>query len=234
MCSKIQLCHYLLVTLLLVSCSIPFPGETRECDRILEPPLITADLDALDPESIVQWVLDNYQVDPDEVRRYEYVDSEMTKSVSWEVDGTGHSAAFHGARLRSISVNWKSSRPTANEVIDCIGAPDFYGAYWGPAIEGGDYFELELWYPDEGLLVRSFRTDPLFHLLPSLSREQVPEVDGNEVMTELVVVPSGTLTEVLSSTYFPRSARVKKVSLEIVKPWPYEWGDIEITRTVWR
>lgn len=70
---------------------------------------------------------------------------------------TYFTAAFLGSnRLTRISMNWDLPEPAIAQVIDCMGPPDHYVAYYydsesGPVQEIG--YSLSLWYTDIGFII---------------------------------------------------------------------------------
>ena len=145
--------------------------------------------------------------------------------MRWWSDATvgsgGHYQAWFQSdqKLAKIRVEWGYPKPTLAQVIDCLGPPEHYIAFFenGPH---GIYLSLALLYPDIGIVVRHFdivwRYEPL-------------KIHPNKRMGFFVVVPPGTAEQVVTEMYSYGNEDPYHVrSVCLLKPWPGSIEDMEI------
>lgn len=215
------LCLSLIVWLL--GCTVRVPGRRMACNQILDDAAHSIPFEALTPERMQQWLQDTYHHEASDIAVLEFANEQMTKGVAWNWNGKGYGAAFRNEDLRNIVVRWRGTRPTITEVLDCFGEPDFYRAGYSPAGEPGNKLELELWYPEKGLMVGHFRYS---------HSEQPPAIASRSTMTDLTIVRPGSIEAVVADAYLGRAVEVREKALQALKPWPGTWEDIVVETTV--
>lgn len=133
----------------------------------------------------------------------------------WIQDGT----------LQKIDVQWifPLPRPTLSQAIACIGAPEYYIAFYEQAPEAVATY-LDLLYPEKGIVVRyespftsSARPDPLDEFHPFMRIEQV------------VVVAPGTPEQMVPAVYSAGNVAGSHADNSCLsKPWPGSIKALEI------
>ena len=113
-------------------------------------------------------------------------------------------------RLETVEVLW-TPPATIAQMIDCLGAPRSYSAYYGPSHHEAILY-LEFWYPDRGLsLHQSFYT----RITPSHPVEPALRIDGFHVTA--AAQPGQAVPSVYTAGQDPRSTAF---DLCQVRPWP--------------
>lgn len=164
-------------------------------------------------EDVKKGIYDSYIKDPQVDRRY-YGD--VVPVVSWSgSNGIQYLGIFRDGVLKYIYVKWRGGEtilePTASEILDCFGEPDL--VHIGAPI--GWYEQMFLWYLDEGLIVSS---------APLRYKEDIPKVNSNLIMWEMIIVNPGTVEEISEDIGYrmligPGEEENSKI-LDYVQPWP--------------
>ena len=172
------------------------------------------------PDDVVSTVARLWEIERDQVQFMLTISEEvyMARWRSSTIVGAGgaYEASFQDdQKLGKISVTWGNPRPTLSQIIDCLGFPDHYIAFYDQTVEAL-YLSLALLYADNGIVVR--------HYAFSGSTE-VPRIHPDMRMERFVVVPPGTAERVATDMYsygneVPRHVR----SVCLLEPWP---GSIE-------
>jgi len=111
---------------------------------------------------------------------------------------------------------------TASDIIACLGQPTDYRATYGMETEGGKQLDLDLLFPDRGVLAggaRILRDRP----------EKPPAITGEFPITGVRFMrpaPADKLVQRLASEYLP--ALGEQIRKEY-KLWPGDWKAIEIS-----
>lgn len=150
-----------------------------------------------------EWVSTTFPVDGTSVM-------EQQDELSWSLRNRSFSARFEDGVLMRVITDW-SAGPTVQQVLDCLGTPEYYEAVIRPDIK--PRFDLVLWYPGQGLVGDS----------SSFGRDSVapPDVTWRRRMGGFIVTKPGTLEDVVSTVYNYRSIKeVPDELLSTIKPWP--------------
>ena len=149
--------------------------------------------------------------------------------VAWSDDarffsGSGHSAWFREDRiLYRIWIAWDNPKPTLSQVINCLGFPDFYEAYFeqGPHARG---LVLNLWYGEKGLIVSRFS----IHY-----RESTPAISPRHRMESFTVVAPGSLEEMArNASGGSDDPSWQAYILCLLRPWPGSIEEMEVERFI--
>ncbi len=118
-------------------------------------------------------------------------------------------------RLTTIFFKWWNRKPTFTQIIDCLGLPEFYAAYyeWGVEAYG---LNLDLWYVNKGFVVHGYS----FH-----HEEQPPSIGPEYRMQHFNATLPGDLERMIS--YLHISVAHSYV-LCTIKPWPGSLEAIEV------
>ncbi|HYN89305.1 MAG TPA: hypothetical protein VER55_12275, partial [Ardenticatenaceae bacterium] len=117
-----------------------------------------------------------------------------------------------------IVVEWGSQQPTGNQILECFGPPESYSATHRLGASRW-YFELDLVYSYEGLVVTLYR---------ATGGPQPPAFDGNAPMTYLSVVRPGSAEAVLRDAYSSQAETLVQPKVTALKPWPDTWEEIVV------
>lgn len=162
------------------------------------------------------WHLDSSQVQTEQL-------SEKGVAIQWQVvfpDGADprYSARFHEElRLTSILFMWWYRKPTLAQVLECLGTPEFYAAYYEQGVEA-HALKLHLWYVDKGYVVQGAS----FH-----HEEQPPSIGPEYRMRYFNATVPGDLERMLSTMYNIKPA-VLAGFLCLTRPWPGSIEKIEV------
>ena len=149
--------------------------------------------------------------------------SEKGVVIQWQVefhDGADprYSAYFHeDSKLSSVFFQWWHREPTLDLVINCLGFPEHYAAYYKQEIEARS-MTVDLWYVKKGFVVSGY----------SLHRgEQPPVIRAEYRMDYFTATEPGGLEQMISTMYKPTPAVLAKILCPI-KPWPGSLEAIEV------
>jgi len=159
------------------------------------------------------WIMDNYQLENATI-------TEEDGRLRWLYGNSGYVATFEHGTLKRVGIDWrKGYEPTVQEVLACLGPPDYYTAALKPDQEVR--FELSLWYLDEGLVVNSVnfsRNEPV-----------KPVVREDRRVTHMVVLQPGSIVDSIMHVYgYSSVADVPDTLLGTLKPWPGDLSQIVI------
>lgn len=167
---------------------------------------------ATKPQALT-WIMDNYQLENATI-------TEEDGRLRWLYGNSGYVATFEHGTLKRVGIDWrKGYEPTVQEVLTCLGPPDYYTAALKPDQEVR--FELSLWYLDEGLVVNSV----------SFSRNEPvkPVVREDRRVTHMVVLQPGSIVDLIMRVYgYSSVADVPDTLLSTLKPWPGDLSQIVI------
>jgi|GEM_PF-5025864 len=144
--------------------------------------------------------------------------------VSWDgPDGVHYSGIFRHDVLRYVEVDWQDEEivlePTAREILDCFGQPDFFH------IPAGEVNKLVLWYLDEGLIVSSVDLKRATMFRPTISNDLI--------MSNMIIVAPETVEVIAEnidyqSLFGPLKERGSNVLdyMDYIHPWPGSLEDV--------
>lgn len=218
------------LVLTLTGCVVPLPPSRLtsdpplSCDSFTEPYWreFTFGVDSTDSvddvvAKIVRlWDLDSARVQIEPM-------SEKGVVIQWQVefhDGADlrYSAYFHeDSKLSSVFFQWWNRKPTLALVIDCLGFPEHYAAYYKQDIEARS-MNIDLWYTGKGFFVRGY----------SLHGEVLPPaIRPEHRMDSFVATTPGELEHMISTMYDPTPAVLAKILCPL-RPWPGSLEAIEV------
>lgn len=202
----------LLITSGLVLSCVP-EQSVVSCVEIQQNALRSLPYDNATKPQVLTWIMDNYQLDNATI-------AEEDGRLRWLNGNSGYVATFEHGTLKRVGIDWrKGYEPTVQEVLACLGPPDYYTAALKPDQEVR--FELSLWYLDEGLVVNSV----------SFSRLETvqPIVREDRRVTHMIVLQPGSVVDLTMRVYgYSRVADVPDTLLGTLKPWPGDLSQIVI------
>lgn len=162
------------------------------------------------------WDLDNARVQIESM-------SEKSVVIQWQVefhDGTEprYTAHFHKElKLTSIFFKWWDRIPTLAQVIECLGIPEHYAAYYDRSA-GGRALYVDLWYVNRGFVLQGFSTH---------RQDQPPAIRPEYQIQNFRATLPGDLEQMLFTMYDPRPD-VFAGFVCLIKPWPGSIEEMEV------
>lgn len=150
-----------------------------------------------------QWVLSTYQLDSTDV-------VEGERDLRWNIENGEVHADFRNDVLKGATIRW-TRVPRLQQVLDCLGAPDYYEAAIKP--DHIPRFDFALWYLREGIMVYS----------ASYDEADVDAIHRNDKrpMDTLFVTAPGSLEEVVKSVYkYESTVELPSSLTNTIRPWP--------------
>lgn len=218
---SVRLVIFVALLALLTSCT-PFPPVPNDfsCTTFTESYWEEFRFDVDTGSDVVSKAVDLWGIERDQVQM-NLVDNGEVSAVRWRSDavlgeGSHYYVPFYEVQqLKKIYAEWGDLKPTLSQVIDCLGDPSHYIAFFdfGP---GGDIRSLTLLYTDVGIVVR--------HYAP-IWRFQFPGIHPNIRMDEFVVVPPAPAERMATRLYsYGYETRHHARAVCLLEPWP---GSIE-------
>lgn len=156
---------------------------------------------------------------------FELVIDDAVHYMSWRADMVIGQRGLYGAwiedgqRLETIAVEWGYPLPTLSQIIECLGVPDSYAAFY--ALQGEvDYLNLTLLYPEIGIAVS--------HFAGSWTSES-PKIHPDMKMQKFVVIPANTAEQMVTGMYnYGLEDELDAASACLLNPWPGSIDALEI------
>lgn len=204
----------ILMSLMLTSCRTS--SRVRSCDELdgqtmrilIEKHAIT---DTVNRTNISQL----FGISPKEVQ-LEQGDRYM--EWRWQSDNSSYRLYSEDGQWRIATVTFDVAQPSAHDLIDCLGNPEWYVAGYGPWGEN-QALNFEMYFPNKGLMARS----------SDFNERMKPRITENTLVDELTFTPPGTITAMISFLHYD-AADVGEIALQRLKPWPGNWEDLEFVK----
>lgn len=206
-----------LMTIILISVSACAQSKPpRSCDEISQAALRLMIQKALPAEELPQLVSDTFGVPQAEV----FVQPvQQGSDVRWKSDGVQYELLVQAAQATLARVTYESSSPSGDRILQCLGIPDKYWAYYYPMITPTQRLvTLNLFFPAIGSAC----------WIDKYGRGDSPpafEPSDNIAACDFVPTspPDQVISRLLSDLAAPRAARWIE---EQLKPWPADWQSI--------
>ena len=194
-----------------------FIGRPR-CELMTGPNEVLRDVawERLDHDGLSGWITTTFGVGEGAIRRNDDVSDPHHHRIHWEAYGDDYTVDTRSGEARYIAIRVVRGTPRAEDVLDCLGPPDFYRATY---LDLGMHNELyaELWYVDEGIIAG------FWGMRPTRDKEPPPLNERSEVDTihyqrfndPAQMIQGVTVARHSLDTYPP-------------KPWPGSFEAIEI------
>lgn len=204
----------ILAMLLMAACEglfiTPVPtGQPVECDDLVDKRVQSISFDPISPEEAHAWVVSTF----DTVASDNSPDS-MYILMNWDSEGQRWSM-YLTEKETTLSVYWEHDGPALQEVLRCMGAPDYYRAFLDPT-PGPTFTQLELWYLGDGLRFFITLTEP------------VSQFDSAVAIKGVSYFKPGTVQEIIRSIIVEPSSEQYRRLLNSVKPWPGNLDEVEV------
>lgn len=214
---SVRFVTYVALLAVLTSCT-PFPpvSDDFSCTTFTESYWEEFRFDVDTGSDVVSRAIDLWGIEREQVQM-SLRDNGEVASVRWRSDavlgeGSHYYVPFYEVQqLKKIYAEWGDLKPTLTQVIDCLGYPSHYIAFYdiGP---GGDMRSLTLFYSDVGLVVRHYDL---------ILRFQFPGIHPNMRMDEFVVVPPAPAEPMATHLYsYGNETRHHARTVCLLKPWP--------------
>jgi hypothetical protein len=223
---KITLSLVFLVMVLLLAMVGCIPRVAIDCNQIEDITLRELDFDQQNLNEFTEWIENTYQIKSSDILSGSYQNqanlTPLTNSIGWAFNNKLYRAHFLEDQLVRITVEWEGALPDIEEVQECLGVPESYVASYQ---RGGNINELQLdlWYPTEGLVVRSG--------ISSRSDNPPSNLEASGVY-RIIYTDNGDINYVVQSALIDSSEAKKSHLLELLKPWPERWKDIIVEDTI--
>lgn len=133
--------------------------------------------------------------------------------VAWYVDNRAYQAEFEQENLVHMILFWDDENaPTGIELIDCIGAPSYYQAYYVY-----NQFEISLFYPEQGFIIQAAQATMF---------DRTPDNISDIPMYTAIFVRPGSLESIIKDAY-PNNEGYLQFVLENGHVWSGDWNNIK-------
>lgn len=170
-------------------------------------------------EDIVARIIELWDLDKSHLKLEE---SDTGANAWWQVvfpDGADprYRALYNKElRLTTIFFMWWNRKPTLTQIIDCLGLPEFYAAYYERGGAETYTLNLTLWYVNKGFVVHGYS----FH-----HEEQPPSIEPEYRMQHFNATLPGDLEGMISKLHIPAT---HAFFLCANRPWPGSIEEIEV------
>lgn len=204
----------ILTVLLVAACEglfvTPVPtGQSVECGDLVEERALSFSFDPMSPEEAQAWVDHTF-----DTTTSNNSPESMYRLLNWATEKQRWSM-YLTERETTLSAYWEYDRPALQEVLRCMGTPDYYRAFLDPT-PGPTLTQLELWYPRDGLRFFITLTEP------------ASKFDSAAAIKGVSYFKPGTVQEIMRSIAAEPSSEQYRRLLNSVKPWPGSLDDVEI------
>lgn len=177
-------------------------GQPTTCEGLFEADLVGGSYGLMSDEEAQRWILERYGV-----LASTGADYGSYHSLYWRTGGKYYSMLL-GNDKTSLGMVWETGFPSVQQILDCLGDPEYYRAYLDPT-PGPTFTQLILLYPSQGLSFGATLFEP---------------VEAFEVTAPVKSVgysKFGSIEEMIlaSSIIEPGSEQFNRI-LASVKPWP--------------
>ncbi len=205
----------LLQGVLLAGCTYIGPAQPNCDEMVVLQSLIYREAS---PEQLRVWIADTYHISSESIIS-EPFPQRQAHLLQWRKNDLWYNLDIEKGVVTDIGVGARGLSAAA--VIACLGQPTHYSAIYGWDTEGGKELDLDLLFPDRGVLAggaRFLRSRP----------EQPPAITGDFPITAFRFMrpdSASTLLQRVHSGYVPG---LREQMINGYKLWPGAWKDIEI------
>ena len=175
------------------------------------------DWDAVNRSNLNNWITETFNVADSALDRDVTADDPNHRRVRWTIDGSRYQTHTFDDSLEAVTVQFTSSVPRAQELIDCFGSPGHYRAtYFNTVMRNTLY--VEFWYPNEGMIAQL--------IVPAASGEdEPPAIDGRSALAE---ISYSRWTEAERMVWLAPIPLRNTLDAYPLKPWPGSFEAIEV------
>ncbi len=209
---------YLALVVLVAACT-QVGQEQPNCEHLTATALRERISKEISPEQFRAWISATYRV-PEENIQVDATRTGKSRIFNWKAGGIWYTAVIEGSALTDVELLYERQRPSADQVIACLGAPEQYRASYGWDIPGNN-LHLDLLFPGQGILAFGAQ-------FQSLRPKEPPPITGRFRISDMRIVRTGSVDEVLRQIYGGSSAELYEKMQREYKSWPDDWKAIEI------
>lgn len=207
---------------LLLSCVPSTPRQQRDCASVVDPKLTTFSFDQVSVQDVQLWLQHQYGLPENDTRVTRRPQDPQSEYWEWQIDWSAndidYGVAFdgEGKSTATLHARWRNGVPTVGEVLRCLGKPAVYRAYpnWYPEAV---WTQLELWYPNRGLVIRS------------LVKGTTLRFDETLQLSSMTYVRPGSESELIPRVWAVQPAtETYNHILNSLRPWPGDLEDVTI------
>ena len=177
------------------------------------------------PADVISTVARLWEIEREQIQVNLTLRGDEVWNLQWSSIGTiglfGEYRAWFqdNQKLAKISVKWGNPRPTLSQILDCLGNPDSYYAFY-TRFEV-THLNLVLIYADRGIVIRHssiVRSSEPARLYPAMR------------MDRFIVVPPGAAERVITDMYsYGFEVRFHVNAVCLLEPWPSSIDELEIS-----
>jgi|GEM_PF-6799595 len=202
------------VGLLLAGCA-PY-RSLRTCEEIAAANLRALIEETTSLEQGAARVAETFHVPAEEVRVLRSHDNPNDGDIEWRVAGVHYTIIVKSSSVLSARMTCESRPPSAGEVIQCLGAPDRYWAYYYPRFESPRRLaELHFFFPALGITCWGYKYG---------TGDRPPQFHAGDAMEIFDFVLLGSSREVMDRLL----EKVPEQAKEGTKPWPGDWREVKV------
>jgi len=207
---------YLLFVLLLVACA---PVKQRSCNEISAAALRLILFKEITVDDLLTRIAQTYHV-PSESIRVDMISNGIFQRITWTTEGIQYNVYIEESVATGAVLLYEWGRPSADQVIACLGTPERYRAEYTWDIPGNQ-LGFDLLFPAQGILafgVEFLRSRP----------KEPPPIKGSFRLYGFDITQPGSGEQILREIYCQGSADLCERMLQKYKPWPQDWQNIVI------
>jgi len=210
-----------LTILMAISCGVTVPrvSDTRTCDDITDMRLRSLLHETLSPEDMKRRLAEIYGVLPGKVDSATNDDGSGYVKVSQQ--GMAHTLVTQDSHPIGGRLLFDSQLPSAQKVVQCLGNPEWYWAYYSVRPKGaGNPLALYMYWPSKGIHA---------YVIMVAHIKEPPSLDGNMPVTFIdYVLPSSDEQTTMDELTSDHSPVIRDHLRDQLKPWPGQWQDLQI------
>lgn len=214
MSRRLSILLALVAGLVLAAC-VPY-RSSRTCEEISAANLRALIGETTSEEQAVRRVTEALHIAPKDLTITRAPNNPEHFDLSWRVNGVQYVIVILSSKVLEASMTYESNPPSADEIIQCLGAPDRYWAYYYPPFETPRRLtELHFYFPTLGISCWGHKYG---------TGDRPPQFDGGTAMDLFDFVPLGSPSEVMDQLV----ERAPKRARDELEPWPGDWREVEV------
>jgi len=123
---------------------------------------------ALDEAALVRWAQQKHGTAPLE---YHKTVRQGVVYYSWDDDGNRYEAALVDGHIQTISIDYQQAGPSFCQVVERLGPPITIVTDWYRGVTGGNWYSIELEYPEQRLSFASSDFSDWYVATDTISRQ---------------------------------------------------------------
>lgn len=175
------------------------------CEEIREDTLRDLSFGVATMPEVRQWALTTFHLDDTNL-----IEGPGPDEIKWSFPNRTISARFQKDVLKRVII-YRVKGPKLQEVLDCLGAPEYYEAAIKPDIE--PRFDFTLWYPAQGVVVNTSSFGRASATARDVTKDRRARI--------INITGTGTLKDMVKTVYsYPSVEDIPDELMRTIKPWP--------------